>query len=519
MSIFETPDQSSFFNFNNPAFLGLLGGLGQAAQPSRVPMGFGATLGMAASGLASGQKQGLEQKLQNLQIQQAQLAAQQNQSRLNAVQGLFGGQSQPRPQTPMGFPQANGPAMPATPAPQGEQGGVDSILQGSGVSPQQAQFMLTMDPTGKSLLEAISKGAEPYTLARPGAQRRQGDQVVATAPQITDPNKPFDAEGNPNTAVQQYEQGLRAPPLLSPQVEAQRIRIAGAEQAARAGAAGEKWDEPKLVEYTDENGQIKQATAQQNRATGQWSLAAQGHPAITGNDLRVLNASQVPGGGRTAGQVNRILSAGELVTSGLENISDLPSVASFGLMGQAAQPSTIAGSLVRRVTPQEAQSYQAMSAGLARGIAALEAAGLAPPQNFEHTMEKLDIKDGDTGATALTKLAEQRQALESSLKAVMRGPLLTPDQKDEVQGLMDRVSAAIPWTPRDVNKVVFSKNPQQTFRDLATKMGIGAPAAQNGTIIQAPPQEAIQRLKMNPSEAAQFDEIFGPGSAKQVLGK
>jgi len=35
---------------------------------------------------------------------------------------------------------------------------------------------------------------------------------------------------------------------------------------------------------------------------------------------------------------------------------------------------------------------------------------------------------------------------------------------------------------------------------------------------QSPPGEAIQRLRSNPAEAPQFDEIFGPGSAAKVLG-
>lgn len=35
---------------------------------------------------------------------------------------------------------------------------------------------------------------------------------------------------------------------------------------------------------------------------------------------------------------------------------------------------------------------------------------------------------------------------------------------------------------------------------------------------QAPPPEAVQELRANPSSAAQFDEIFGPGAAQRAIG-
>jgi hypothetical protein len=43
--------------------------------------------------------------------------------------------------------------------------------------------------------------------------------------------------------------------------------------------------------------------------------------------------------------------------------------------------------------------------------------------------------------------------------------------------------------------------------------------AQKGAAGPTPPQPAIDRLKANPGEAAQFDEIFGKGAAARVLGR
>lgn len=58
------------------------------------------------------------------------------------------------------------------------------------------------------------------------------------------------------------------------------------------------------------------------------------------------------------------------------------------------------------------------------------------------------------------------------------------------------------------------KFPYNPIIDLPGQGGAPAPAA-----AKQPPQAAINRLKMNPREAAQFDAIFGEGAAAKVLGK
>lgn len=235
MSMFDTPDQTSFFNFNNPAFLGLLSGLGQASAPSRVPMGFGSTLGMAASGLAQGQKQNLEDKLLRLQLQQFQIGLQQQQARANMLPGLF---DDGPPQAPMGYPPSGGESnassggsggianfgqdvtVPQTPPPESSaapmgvplpsaalspsavpfgppRARIDAILEGSGISRQQARFMLITDPTGKSLSEAIAAGAKPQVV-RSGSVLEQKGVPTYTAPQagFTIGDTRYDGQGN-----------------------------------------------------------------------------------------------------------------------------------------------------------------------------------------------------------------------------------------------------------------------------------------------------------------------------------
>ncbi len=327
---------------------------------------------------------------------------------------------------------------------------------------------LTQNPDGTfTQAFAIPKQKPDYTL---GNQRISGD---TNKPLYSGPPK---AEFINGQAVDPYNvpPGTVIPQQGAPPLSAGRF--AQQQQLAEIGKAPSPtaiWDDPKLVEVSDGKGGTEQITAQQNKQTGQWATADQFRTPLDPTGLRVLNQSQLPGGGRVAGQTGRITGAGELVTTALENLSQLPATSNFGLLGQAGQPATIRGALAREVTPEEAQMYQAVSKGLSRGLAALEAEGLAPSGAFTNSLEGLTIQAGNSGEVALLKLAEQRQAAESSLKAIQKGPLLTKGQQEEVASLMDRLKNAIPWTPADVIKMRNSKNPGQTFTDLAKSKGIG----------------------------------------------
>lgn len=222
MSIFETPDPSSFFNFSNPGFLGLLSGLGQASQPSRIPMGFGSTLGMAASGLAQGQKQGLEQKIQQLQIQQGQIGLQQSQlglQRQQAFNNMIGGPQQQQP-SPMAPPQLSGggqssPAAATATAPPpvagsaplsqptGGQGGVDPTSYfAPGTPPGQIQAaMAAASTSGPEAFWNAARDSWKVTGERPGNSLYRGMTMVGQVPMAPDPNKLIGPDGTVNQAL------------------------------------------------------------------------------------------------------------------------------------------------------------------------------------------------------------------------------------------------------------------------------------------------------------------------------
>lgn len=56
-------------------------------------------------------------------------------------------------------------------------------------------------------LTAKQKASEPYTLT-PGSTRFVGDKQVASAPLTPNPNQPFNRDGTPNKAYQEYEKSL-----------------------------------------------------------------------------------------------------------------------------------------------------------------------------------------------------------------------------------------------------------------------------------------------------------------------
>jgi hypothetical protein len=77
----------------------------------------------------------------------------------------------------------------------------------------------------------------------------------------------------------------------------------------------------------------------------------------------------------------------------------------------------------------------------------------------------------------------------------------TPEYQQFMQKILQQPHYMVLGNAENGQQVIDANNPPQ--------MGGGQ---------AGPPAEAIARLKSNPAEAAQFDEIFGPGSAARAMG-
>lgn len=202
----------------------------------------------------------------------------------------------------------------------------------------------------------------------------------------------------------------------------------------------------------------------------------------------MIRAAQAGQGmnGREAQMTQRILSSAELGSQAIQNITELPLGATTGILGVGSSPgSSIMQStkdvLRNKLSDQETQSYNVMAAGLERNLAMLEMqGGLQGGQHFsEQIGSALKLREGDTAATVMQKLAEARQIIEVATKVYMANPKLPESVKDSVQESIDKLRGAVPFTVHDVTSFLAAqdKNPKLTLAGYAAQNGLGSTGA------------------------------------------
>lgn len=338
------------------------------------------------------------------------------------------------------------------------------------MSPQQQQIFRSLPPEiGMKILpqflaQTLSREpAKPVSYILGPYQHHftdnKEDAFVAPLPQEAKPPQTRTMEDGPNTLTQQWD------PQKNDYVT---IAKAPRWQPQQPSAAGEGFGSPITVEADDPDqpGQRTQYIAQQDKKTGQW---------VTGDETRaplknVMLPGGVPGGGRAAAQVGRIMTSAQDVASGLANIAKLPVTASTGFWGGRTDY------LANQLSDQDIQDTNSTFVGIGKAIGTLDAGGLQTSDTFLKQIDKLQMKGGDTGITKMRNLAEMRQMAENALKAQLKGPLLSSEQKIYAKELIQNLESAVPWTPNDVTAIERKNKPgTQTLQDYAKGLGLGVP--------------------------------------------
>lgn len=244
----------------------------------------------------------------------------------------------------------------------------------------------------------------------------------------------------------------------------------------------DSWDAPKLLNVPDGTGGQTQILGQQNKLTGQWATADASRSPINAKGITIDTSTATGGGGRYQAQAGRILTDAKDATTDLGNLVNLPITASTGWFGNRGADSgkslltSTIDVLANKVTPQEVQDTNTTAIGLGRALAGLETGGMQVNQGLMSQFEKLQLADGDTQFTKMRKLATMRQNASNALETFSTSPLASPEQKKYALGMLDDLGKAIPWTPADVTKLEYSKNPQVTIADIVRQNKMGNPA-------------------------------------------
>jgi hypothetical protein len=92
------------------------------------------------------------------------------------------------------------------------------------------------------------------------------------------------------------------------------------------------------------------------------------------------------------------------------------------------------------------------------------------------------------------------------------GELTEGDKLKSYTDRLNAISADVTSKPEDKAAAVAALNADPIYNSLR-------PAGTAASVGQTPPPDAVAMLRGDPSKAAQFDQVFGPGASARVLGR
>ena len=185
------------------------------------------------------------------------------------------------------------------------------------------------------------------------------------------------------------------------------------------------------------------------------------------------------GGGKESSQATRVIQAFTQTADALTNVANLP--ITTGPMFQQKQFGSLytapLSALNQKLSDETAQMLQTRMTGVARGLAALESGGAATGLVglTESIAQGTFIPAGAKLEVALDKMGEMRRIVESSAKAQLNDPRLSPERKQLISDGLEDVKKAIPFTQKDIDKAraEAKKSPNMSFTEFTTKYPVG----------------------------------------------
>ena len=185
------------------------------------------------------------------------------------------------------------------------------------------------------------------------------------------------------------------------------------------------------------------------------------------------------GSGKESSQATRVIQAFTQTADALTNVANLP--ITTGPMFQQKQFGSLytapLSALNQKLSDETAQMLQTRMTGVARGLAALESGGAATGLVglTESISQGTFIPAGAKLEVALDKMGEMRRIVESSAKAQLNDPRLSPERKQLISDGLEDVKKAIPFTQKDIDKAraEAKKSPNMSFTEFTTKYPVG----------------------------------------------
>ena len=153
------------------------------------------------------------------------------------------------------------------------------------------------------------------------------------------------------------------------------------------------------------------------------------------------------------------------------NLTEMPIGANTGFLGIGKAPGESlmhsgVDTLRNELSSDDTKRYNVYAVGLANNLAMIENAGLMPRGTLTNGMERILAREGDTGITTLTKLAEIRQVIDRGSQATLTNPKLPDSTRQLILQDLEQLKSAIPFTTADVNTLANSKDKESTIQDL-----------------------------------------------------